>query len=210
MCEYQTEWDKLFADEKAKKVARQGVRYIGADGLRVVDQNMNDVPADGITMGEVVMRGNMVMLGYYNDPEATERAFKGGWFHSGDIAVMHPDGYIELRDRSKDIIDVGGENVSSIEVEQCLYRHNAVLECAVVGIPDKKRGEKPKAFVTLKEGIEVSEEELLKFCRQHLAIFKCPIAVEFMVLPKTSTGKIQKYLLRQQEWAGYEKKIQGV
>lgn len=210
VCEYQTEWDTLFADEKAKKVARQGVRYIGADGLRVVDENMNDVPADGTTMGEVVMRGNMVMLGYYNDPEATERAFKGGWFHSGDIAVMHPDGYIELRDRSKDIIDVGGENVSSIEVEQCLYRHNAVLECAVVGIPDKKRGEKPKAFVTLKEEIDVSEEELLTFCRQHLAIFKCPIAVEFMVLPKTSTGKIQKYLLRQQEWAGYEKKIQGV
>jgi fatty-acyl-CoA synthase len=123
---------------------------------------------------------------------------------------MHPDGYIELRDRSKDMIDVGGENVSSIEVEQCLYRHDGVLECAVVAIPDQKRGEKPKAFVTLKEGAEVTEAELLAFCRQHLAIFKCPVAIDFMALPKTSTGKIQKYLLRQQEWAGYDKKIQGV
>jgi len=123
---------------------------------------------------------------------------------------MHPDGYIELRDRSKDMINVGGENVSSIEVEQCLYRHRAVLECAVVGIPYSKRGEKPKAFVTLKSGEQVTESELLAFCRQHLAIFKCPVAIEFTDLPKTSTGKIQKYLLRQQEWAGYENKIQGV
>ena len=190
-------------------MARQGVPYIGADGLRVVDQNMNDVPADGQTMGEVVMRGNMVMTGYYNDSEATERAFRGGWFHSGDLAVMHPDGYIEIRDRMKDIIITSGENISSIEVEQCLYRHEAVLECAVIAVPHAKRGEVPKAFVTLKEGVEVTEQELIQFCRSQIAAFKCPTTIEFTTLPKTSTGKIQKYLLREKEWVGFEKRIYG-
>ncbi|MGL5804123.1 MAG: AMP-binding protein, partial [Xenococcaceae cyanobacterium] len=148
VCEYQSDWNSLAIAQKAKLMSRQGVPYIGADGLRVVDRNMNDVPANGQTMGEVVMRGNIIMTGYYNDPEMTEKAFQGGWFHSGDLAVMHPDGYIEVRDRIKDIIITSGENISSIEVEQCLYRHEAVLECAVIAIPHAKRGEVPKAFVT--------------------------------------------------------------
>jgi fatty-acyl-CoA synthase len=170
---------------------------------------MQDVPADGKTMGEVVMQGNMVMKGYYDDPEATEAAFRGGWFHSGDIAVMHPDGYIELRDRSKDVIISGGENISSIEVEQALYRHKDVLEVAVIGVPHEKWGETPKAFVTLKDGQSVRAEDLIDFCRDEIAHFKCPTTVEFTVLPKTSTGKIQKYVLREKEWAGHDKRIQG-
>ncbi|MEH2256280.1 long-chain-fatty-acid--CoA ligase [Nostoc sp.] len=209
VCEYQSDWNNLNIEKQAKLMARQGVPYIGADGLRVVDQNMSDVPADGETMGEVVMRGNMVMKGYYNDPEATERVFRGGWFHSGDLAVMHPDGYIEVRDRIKDIIITNGENVSSIEVEQCLYRHEAVLECAVIAVPHAKRGEVPKAFVTLKENAQVTEQKLIQFCRHQIAAFKCPTTIEFTTLPKTSTGKIQKYLLREKEWIGYEKRIYG-
>ncbi|MBD2338066.1 long-chain-fatty-acid--CoA ligase [Calothrix sp. FACHB-156] len=209
VCEYQSDWEDLDIAEKAKLMARQGLPYIGADGLRVVDKNMHDVPADGQTMGEVVMQGNMVMTGYYNDPKATESAFHGGWFHSGDLAVMHPDGYIEVRDRMKDIIITSGENVSSIEVEQCLYRHEAVLECAVIAIPHAKRGEVPKAFVTLKEGMQVTEQELIQFCRSQIATFKCPSTIEFTTLPKTSTGKIQKYLLREKEWVGHDKKIFG-
>ena len=209
VCEYQSDWNNLNIEKQAKLMARQGVPYIGADGLRVVDQNMNDVPADSETMGEVVMRGNMVMKGYYNDPEATERVFRGGWFHSGDLAVMHPDGYIEVRDRIKDIIITNGENVSSIEVEQCLYRHEAVLECAVIAVPHVKRGEVPKAFVTLKENAQVTEQKLIQFCRHQIAAFKCPTTIEFTTLPKTSTGKIQKYLLREKEWIGYEKRIYG-
>ncbi|WP_445627244.1 acyl--CoA ligase family protein [Nostoc sp. DSM 114167] len=209
VCEYQSDWNNLNIEKQAKLVARQGVPYIGADGLRVIDRNMNDVPADGETMGEVVMRGNMVMTGYYNDPEATERVFRGGWFHSGDLAVMHPDGYIEVRDRMKDIIITNGENVSSIEVEQCLYRHEAVLECAVIAVPHAKRGEVPKAFVTLKENAQVTAQELIQFCRDRIAAFKCPTTIEFTTLPKTSTGKIQKYLLREKEWIGYEKRIYG-
>lgn len=209
VCEYQADWDNLIVEKKAKLLARQGVPYIGADGLRVVDKNMNDVPADGQTMGEVLMQGNMVMTGYYNDPEGTAKAFSGGWFHSGDLAVMHPDGYIEVRDRIKDIIITGGENVSSIEVEQCLYRHEAVLECAVIAVPHSRRGEAPKAFVTLKEGENVTQQELIDFCRRQIAAFKCPVTVEFTTLPKTSTGKIQKYLLREKEWVGYDRKIHG-
>ncbi|WP_413171904.1 acyl--CoA ligase family protein [Anabaena azotica] len=209
VCEYQSEWDNFNNEEKGKLLARQGVTYISGNGLRVVDKNMQDIPADGKTMGEVIMQGNMVMKGYYNDPEGTERAFRGGWFHSGDLAVMHSDGYIEVRDRMKDIIITNGENVSSIEVEQCLYRHDAVLECAVISVPHKKRGEAPKAFVTLKEDVQVTEQELIQFCRSQIAGFKCPIAIEFTNLPKTSTGKIQKYLLRNKEWAGHERKIQG-
>lgn len=209
VCAQQAEWKALFDDQKAKLMARQGVRFVMADGLRVVDEKMNDVPPDGKTMGEVVMRGNLVMKGYYNEPEATEKAFRGGWFHSGDVAVVHPDGYIELRDRSKDIIISGGENISSIEVEQALYRHEAVLECAVVGVPHEKWGETPKAFVTLKEGRTTTERELIEFCREQIAHYKCPTSIEFIALPKTSTGKIQKYVLREKEWAGQEKRIKG-
>jgi fatty-acyl-CoA synthase len=175
----------------------------------VVDDHMNDVPADGATMGEVVMQGNNVMKGYFHDPEATATAFRGGWFHSGDLAVMHADGYIELRDRGKDIIITGGENVSSIEVEQILYRHPSVLEVAVVGVPHEKWGETPKAYVGLKPGQQATEQELIDFCRERMAHFKCPTAIEFRTLPKTSTGKIQKFVLRNEAWAGREKRIQG-
>lgn len=202
-------WFSMPSEERARLKARQGVAYVIAEDVRVVDPNMIDVPADGKTMGEVLMRGNNVMKGYFRDPEATAQAFRGGWFHSGDLAVMHPDGYIELRDRGKDIIISGGENISSIEVEQALYRHPAVLEVAVIGIPHEKWGETPKAFVTVREGMKVGEQELIEFCRSQIAHFKCPTAVEFTTLPKTSTGKIQKYILRQKEWAGHAKQIQG-
>ncbi len=169
---------------------------------------MRDVPADGETMGEVVMRGNNVMKGYSDDPEATAAAFAGGWFHSGDLGVMHPDGYIELRDRKKDIIISGGENISTIEVEHTVVQHPAVLECAVVSVPDEKWGEAPKAFVSLKPGENATEEEIIEFCRDQLAHFKCPKAVEFTELPKTATGKIQKFRLREKEWADADRRIQ--
>ncbi len=164
--------------------ARQGVAMIMADPIRVVDEEMRDVPADGETMGEVVMRGNNVMKGYYRDPEATAKAFRGGWFHSGDLGVMHPNGYIGLRDRAKDIIISGGENISTIEVEQVILRHPAVLECAVIAIPDPKWGETPKAFVTLKTGASLDADALVAFCRERLAHFKAPRAIEFCDLPK--------------------------
>jgi fatty-acyl-CoA synthase len=209
ICAPQAAWAGLPAEERSRLKARQGVAYTIADEVRVVDGNMLDVPVDGQTLGEVLMRGNNVMTGYYNDPQATRQAFQGGWFHSGDLAVMHPDGYIELRDRRKDIIISGGENISSIEVEQVLYRHPAVLEVAVVGAPHAKWGETPKAFVTLKDGMQVSDQELMEFCRTQMAHLKCPTAIEFTALPKTSTGKVQKYVLRQKEWAGHEKRIQG-
>ena len=178
-----------------------------AEPVRVVDETMADVPADGRTMGEVVMRGNVVMAGYYRDPEATAAACSGGWFHSGDLAVMHPDGAIELRDRTKDIVISGGENVSTIEVEQVITAHPAVLEAAVVAIPDDRWGERPKAFVTLKPGAEATERDILAFCRDRLAHFKCPAAVAFGELPKTATGKVQKFVLREHEWAGHDKRI---
>ena len=209
VCPIQCEWDDLSPDDRARRQARQGVGFVLTDPVRVVDENMQDVPSDGATMGEVIMQGNNVMKGYYKDPNATAKAFRGGWFHSGDLAVMHPDGYIELRDRSKDIIITGGENVSSIEVEQALYRHPFVLEVAVIGVPHEKWGESPKAFVTLKEGRSLTEADLIEFCRSELAHFKCPSTIEFMALPKTSTGKIQKYVLREKEWQGQEKRIQG-
>jgi fatty-acyl-CoA synthase len=158
-------------------------------------------------MGEVVMRGNIVMLGYYNQPEATAEAFRGGWFHSGDLGVWHPDGYIELRDRKKDIIISGGENISTIEVEQAIARHPAVLECAVVAIPDERWGERPKAFVALKPGQSATAHEIIEFCREQIAHYKCPAAVEFMDLPKTSTGKVQKFVLRDREWGDRTKRI---
>ncbi len=209
VCAPQPDWGEKSAEEQGKLRARQGVSFAMAEPIRVVDENMNDVPKDGETLGEVVMTGNMVMKEYYNDPEATAAAFRGGYFHSGDVAVWHPDGYIGLRDRSKDVIISGGENISSIEIEQVIYRHPAVLECAVVGVPHEKWGESPKAFVTLKEGQEAGEKEVIDFCRENIAHFKCPTAVEFIALPKTSTGKIQKYLLREKEWEGKEHRIQG-
>jgi len=207
VCEWQSEWNDRSPEEQARLKARQGVGYVIAETTRVVDENMNDVPADGQTMGEVIMRGNNVMTGYYLRPEDTETAFRGGWFHSGDLAVMHPDGYIELRDRAKDIIISGGENISTIEVERCVYQHPAVLEVAVIAIPDERWGEVPKAFVTLKEGESVTEAALIAFCRDHIAHFKAPKAIEFGELPKTSTGKIQKFVLRDREWSGRERRI---
>jgi fatty-acyl-CoA synthase len=207
-CEMQPAWEGLDPDGKARVMARQGVPYPHATHLRVVDSEMRDVPADAAHMGEVVMRGNNVMLGYYRDPEATATAFAGGWFHSGDLGVVHPDGYIELRDRKKDIIISGGENISTIEVEHTVVKHPAVLECAVVAIPHEKWGEVPKAFVALRPGAAATEQEIIDFCRERLAHFKCPKAVEFTDLPKTSTGKIQKFVLREKEWAGREKRIQ--
>jgi fatty-acyl-CoA synthase len=207
VCEWQPHWGALPSAERARLKARQGVGYLVADDARVVDEQMNDVPADGETLGEVIMRGNNTMKGYYNDPEATAHAFRGGWFHSGDLAVMHPDGYLELRDRQKDIIISGGENISTIEVERAIYGHPAVLEVAVIAIPDDYWGEAPKAFVSLKPGMSATAEEIIAFCRERLAHFKCPRAVEFRDLPKTSTGKIQKFVLREQEWAGHEKRI---
>jgi fatty-acyl-CoA synthase len=207
VCGWHAEWDPLPIDEQARLAARQGQGYVVFDLVRVVDESMHDVPRDGETLGEVVMRGNNVMLGYFEQPDATAEAFRGGWFHSGDIAVWHPDGYIELRDRKKDIIISGGENISTIEVEQCVARHPAVLECAVVAIPDDRWGERPKAFVTLKAGASATEAEIIEFCRQHIAHFKAPAAVEFGDLPKTSTGKVQKFVLRDKEWKGREKRI---
>jgi fatty-acyl-CoA synthase len=162
---------------------------------------MQDVPRDGATLGEVVMRGNSVMSGYHDDPEATAAAFRGGWFHSGDAAVWHPDGYIELRDRFKDVIISGGENISTIEVEQALMSHPAVLEAAVVATPHEKWGERPKGFVTLKRGQEVDEATLIEHVKGRIARFKAPDEVEFLdAFPKTSTGKIQKFVLREREW----------
>ena len=207
VCEVQTDWDGD-QDRRVRLMARQGVAYLGADPVRVVDEAMNDVPRDGATMGEVVMRGNNVMAGYYMDEEATARAFRGGWFHSGDLAVWHPDGYIELRDRAKDIIISGGENISTIEVEQAVASHPAVLECAVVAMPHEHWGERPKAFVVLKAGMSVDSAQIIDHVRSRLAGFKAPDVVDIVeTLPKTSTGKIQKYVLRDQIWAGFEKRI---
>ena len=203
VCAWHTDWDDAPLEKRALLKARQGVPYVvfGTD-MRVVDEDMHDVPADAVTVGEVVMRGNNVMLGYYRDPEATATAFRGGWFHSGDLAVMHPDGYIEVRDRAKDIIISGGENISSLEVERVLYEHPEVLEAAIVARHDEKWGEVPHAYVLLREGAVVSDQELIEFCRARLAHFKCPKAIHFGALPKTSTGKIRKNLLRQKSPAG--------
>ena len=198
ICAWHEEWDALDPTEKARLKARQGVRYPVLEELMVADaETLQPVPADGQTMGEVFLRGNVVMKGYLKNPKSTAAAFAGGWFHTGDLGVMHPDGYIELKDRSKDIIISGGENISTIEVESVLYRHPAVLEAAVVAKPDVKWGETPAAFITLKDGAAATETEIIAFCRQHLAGFKLPKTVVFGPLPKTSTGKIQKYVLRQ-------------
>jgi fatty-acyl-CoA synthase len=198
VCAWQNAWDGLPAQEQARLQARQGVRYPVLEGLEVMDpETMQPVARDGQTIGEIMMRGHDVMKGYLKNADASEAAFRGGWFHSGDLGVMHADGYIEIKDRSKDIIISGGENISSIEIEGALYRHPAVLEAAVVARPDDKWGETPCAFVTLKAGMDASEQELIHHCRSVLAHFKCPKAVVFADLPKTSTGKVQKNLLRE-------------
>jgi fatty-acyl-CoA synthase len=210
VCPEQEAWRELPVDQRARYLARQGQAYPSSDLVRVVDAQMTDVPRDGTTMGEVVMRGNNVMSGYFNDEAATGKAFTGGWFHSGDLAVWHPDGNIELRDRGKDIIISGGENISSIEVEQAIAAHPAVLECAVIGIPHPHWGERPKAFVTLSEGAAAAPEEIIAFCRERLAHYKCPDSIEFGPLPKTSTGKTQKFVLRQRAWADQDTQVGGV
>jgi fatty-acyl-CoA synthase len=206
-CDWHPEWNTLPSERRAVLRARQGVAHQVACELRVVDSEMRDVPADATTLGEVVMRGNNVMAGYFQDPEATAAAFRGGWFHSGDVAVMHPDGYIELRDRAKDIIISGGENISTIEVEQAIAAHPDVLEVAVIAVPDEKWGEVPKAFVMPKDGRMPTADAIVAHCRERLAKFKCPKHVEFGPLPKTSTGKVQKFVLREREWSGREKRI---
>jgi fatty-acyl-CoA synthase len=197
ICCWKAEWDHLPPEQRASVKARQGVAYMVAGmDLRVTDIHGKDIPADGETMGEVLMRGNNVMLGYYDNPKATEEAFESGWFHSGDLAVVHPDGYIELRDRKKDIVISGGENISSIEVEKALADHPAVAEVAIVAAPDPKWGEVPKAYVGLKPGMQATADELTEWCRLRLAHFKCPKHVEFGPLPRTATGKIRKNELR--------------
>ncbi len=198
-CAWKSEWDELPADEQAQLKSRQGVRSPLLEDVMVAHPDtLEPVPMDGRTLGEIMMRGNLLMKGYLKNPNATAKAFEGGWFHSGDLAVWHEDGYIEIRDRSKDIIISGGENISSIEVEDVLYRHPDVSEVAVVARPDETWGETPCAFVTLKDGCSLSEVELIGFARENLARFKAPKTVVFGPLPKTSTGKIQKYLLREQ------------
>jgi len=199
VCAKQEEWNDLDVARRAERNSRQGVRYLLEEGLTVMDpETMQSVPADGETMGEIMFRGNIMMKGYLKNPQATREAFAGGWFHSGDLAVMHPDGYVKIKDRAKDIIISGGENISSIEVEDVLYRHPAVLACAVVARPDPKWGETPCAFVELKPDAAATEQEIIEHCQAHLARFKAPRKVVFGVVPKTSTGKIQKFALRQQ------------
>jgi fatty-acyl-CoA synthase len=208
ICEWQTKWDGLDLDEKSKIKARQGVPYVNAMYMDVVDsETMVPVPRDGKIIGEIVMRGNNVMLGYYKDTEATDEAFRGGWFHSGDLAVMHPDNYIQIMDRKKDIIISGGENISTVEVENVLYQHPDVMEAAVVSSPDEKWGEVAKAFVVVKPGTNPTAEDIINFCKENLARFKAPKSVEFGELPKTATGKVQKFKLKNKEWAGREKRV---
>jgi fatty-acyl-CoA synthase len=196
--DWHAEWDALEAAEQAARKARQGVRYPSLERLDVLDpETLRPVPRDGETLGEVMMRGNVIMKGYLKNKSATDKAFAGGWFHTGDLGVMHADGYIQLKDRSKDIIISGGENISSIEVEDALYKHPAVAVVAVVARPDDKWGETPCAFVELRDGQEASAEDLIAWCRSHLAAYKCPRTIVFTEVPKTSTGKIQKFKLRE-------------
>jgi fatty-acyl-CoA synthase len=198
VCAWHEEWDGLPAEEKARIKSRQGVAYPVLEGLMVADPGtLAPVPKDAATMGEIFMRGNVVMKGYFKNRKATDEAFAGGWFHTGDLGVCHPDGYIELKDRAKDIIISGGENISTVEIESVLYSHPAVLEAAVVARPDEKWGETPCAFVTLKPGVAATAEEIITFCRANMAHFKAPRTVVFGALPKTSTGKMQKFVLRE-------------
>jgi fatty-acyl-CoA synthase len=202
ICAWPPEWNELMLDDKARKMARQGVGYPTLEGFRVVDPETGaDVPRDGATIGEIAIRGNTVMKGYLKNPAATAKAFVDGWFRSGDLAVMHPDGYAEVKDRSKDIIISGGENISSLEIEDVLFRHPGIMEAAVVARPDEKWGESPCAFVTPKPGQALTAEEVVAFCRDHMAHFKVPRTIVFTDLPKTSTGKIQKFVLRERALA---------
>ncbi|MBP9804974.1 MAG: acyl-CoA synthetase [Candidatus Accumulibacter sp.] len=199
VCAKHSHWAGLPVAEQVDLNGRQGVRYHAQEAITVLDPtNMEAVPWDHETMGEIMFRGNLVMKGYLKNPKATEESFSGGWYHTGDLAVMHPDGYVKIKDRSKDVIISGGENISSIEVEDVLYKHPAVIAAAVVAAPDVTWGEVPCAFLELREGATVSEQEVIDFCRQHMARFKVPKRVVFCTLPKTSTGKIQKYVLRAQ------------
>ncbi len=199
VCAKHPEWDALPIDRRAERNGRQGVRYHMQEAITVMDpQSMELVPADGETMGELMFRGNIVMKGYLKNEKATREAFAGGWFHTGDLGVMQADGYVKIKDRSKDIIISGGENISSLEVEEVLYRHPAVMTAAVVAKPDEKWGEVPAAYIEVKDSAKVSAEDIIEHCRAHLARYKVPKHIEFCVLPKTSTGKIQKFVLRQQ------------
>ena len=198
VCAWHEEWTPLPLAERARLTARQGVNFITLEAVRVVDpETGEDRPADGIAMGEILLRGNTVMMGYLKNPEASAKAFADGWFHTGDLGVRHPDGYVEVKDRSKDIIISGGENISSLEIEEVLYRHPAVLEAAVVAAPDEKWGEHPCAFIDLKSGMSLAPEAVIEFCRDNMAHYKVPRTVIFGPLPKTATGKIQKYALRE-------------
>lgn len=208
ICLPQSEWETLSVEDRVKHMACQGVANVTAAYIDVVDRvTMEPVPRDSQTIGEIVMQGNNVMLGYYKSEDATSNAFEGGWFHSGDLAVMHPNGYVEIKDRAKDIIISGGENISSVEVENVIYRHPDVLEVAVVGVPDPKWGEVPKAFIVPRPGTHPTVENIVAFCRENMARFKVPKAIEFGQLPKTATGKILKYELRNREWAGRDRKV---
>jgi fatty-acyl-CoA synthase len=208
-CEWQPAWNALEVGERYRLKARQGIAQLLTD-VRVMDAHLREVPMDGTSIGEIVARGNNVMDGYYKQPEETATVMRGGWFHTGDLAVVHPDGYMEIVDRVKDVIVSGGENISSVEVESILYEHPAVLEAAVVGVPDSKWGEVPKALVVLKPGQCTSETELITFCRNHMAHFKAPKSVEFLDnLPKTATGKVQKFTLRERYRADRSKWVEG-
>ncbi|MFA7607901.1 MAG: acyl-CoA synthetase [Rhodocyclaceae bacterium] len=199
VCAKHPEWDELPIDRRAERNGRQGVRYHMQDAISVMDPDtLQPVPWDGETMGEIMFRGNLVMKGYLKNGKATAEAFSGGWFHTGDLAVMHPDGYVKIKDRSKDVIISGGENISSLEVEEVLYRHPAVMTAAVVAKPDEKWGEVPAAYIEIKSGVKVTAEDIVEHCRAHMARYKVPKYIEFCELPKTSTGKIQKFVLREQ------------
>jgi fatty-acyl-CoA synthase len=207
ICEPQQEWSDLPLEEQAALLSRQGVNYVVTCPVRVVDGDGLDVPADGATLGEVLMRGNTVMTGYFDDPDQTDVTLAGGWYHSGDLGVRHPDGYVELRDRKKDIIISGGENISSIEVEGAIRQHPAVFDVAVVSTPDEKWGERPKAFVEIADGAQVSPEDILAFAGQQLPRYMRPDTVEFTKLTRTATGKTEKKGLREREWAGRDRKV---
>ncbi len=208
-CEWQPAWDQHDVAVRCRLQARQGIGQLLTD-VRVMDENLHEVPMDGTTIGEIVARGNNIMEGYYKQPHETEAVMGGGWFHSGDLAVMHPDGYIEIVDRAKDVIISGGENISSVEVEAMLYEHPAVLEVAVVGVPDSRWGEVPKALVVLKPRHHANEHELITFCRDRMAHFKAPKSVELVTdLPKTATGKIQKFALRERYVQDHSQRVQG-
>ena len=208
VCQWQAGWADEEPEVRARLLARQGVAMVIADPIRVLDATGAEVPRDGATVGEIVMSGNDVMKGYFDDPEGTAAAFRGGVFHSGDLGVWHPDGYIELRDRAKDVIISGGENISTIEVEQALASHPAVLEVAVVGIPSERWGERPKAFVVLRPGHAADDEALTLHVRERIAAYKCPDSFEILAqLPRTSTGKVRKFELREREWEGQDRRI---